>query len=292
MSGFNNLAEFVDAYESGQRRFFDFRKVPSSTQASVAGWWFDLSTIGGYPPPQYYAGAPLEATPFEYQDTGNNRFYGIYHGDNVSPAKLFLRRLNLTSPTAGFVGQYKLMDYLLFYANIEGDELSEQLFDNTLTLPRFTDGKGVMAMAVCQNPTTGGGSFTFNYVNQDGQSRTSPIQYCGTTGATSPLIVTSQPATQAGQGPFLQLAQGDTGIRQIDSLTMLVANGGLMAVVLVEPLADFCIDEINTPREKEFVVHGMNPVEVHDDAYLGLICNTAATVASGTLRGYGEFVWN
>lgn len=292
MPGFANMAEYAESYERGQRRFFDFRKAPSATQASVAGWWYDLSMIGGYPPPQYYAGAPLEATVLEYQDTGNNRYYGIFHGDNISPAKLFLRRMLLTTPTAGFVGAYKLLDYLLFYANVEGDELAEQVFDNTATLPRFADGAGVMAMAVCQAPTTGSGSFTFNYINQDGVAKTSPTQFCGTTGATTPLLVTSQPATAAGRGPFLQLAGGDTGIRSITGLTMLVANGGLMSIVLVKPLAEFCIDEINTPREREFAVHGMQPVEVHDDAYLGLICNTAATVASGLLRGYGEFVWN
>lgn len=291
-SGFAYQAEYAEAYEIGQRRFFAFRKAPTSTQASVAGWWYDLSTIPGYPTAQYYAGAPLAATALEYQDSGNNRYYGICHGDAVSPAKLFLRRLLLTTPTAGFVGAYKLLDYLMYYANVDGDELSAQIMDNTVTLPRFVDGEGVMAMAVCQDPTTGGGSFTFDYINQDGELKTSPTQYCTTTGATKPLIVTSQPATVAGRGPFLSLAGGDTGIRSIESVTMLVANGGLMAIALVKPLAEYVIDGVNTPREREFIVHGMNPVEVHDDAYLGFIVNTAATVASGFLVGYGEFVWN
>lgn len=293
MPGFRNVAEYATAYEAGQRRFFDFRKSPQATQVSNAGWWFDLSMIGGYPPPQYYAGAPLEATLLEYKDTGNNKLYGIFHGAAVSPAKLYLRRLNMVSPTAGFVGAYKLMDYVLFYANIEGDELAEQFMDNTITLPRYATGDGVMAMAICQSPTVGGGSFTFKYINQAGAAKTSPVHTCGTTGATAAMVVTSQPAVAgAGQGPFLMLDGGDTGIRRITSLTMLGANGGLMAIALVKPLAEFTILEVNTPIEKEFQVHGVQPVEVNDDAFLGMIVNTAATVASGTLRGYGEFVWN
>jgi len=283
VTGFRNVRDLADAAAAGQASSCSLRKVPS--QASVAGWWADLSMAAGNPVPNYYASSPLVAATLD-------GFKGVFHGDNKTPAGKFLTEIMLVTPTAAMVGQYKLMDYLLYYPFVGLDDADPQVFDNTVTLPRYADGAGVMAMLVAAAPTIGGGQFTFDYINQDGVAKTSPIQFCGTTGASIASLITSQPATVAGLGPFLKLAGGDTGIRQVTGFTNLVLNGGLGTLVLVKPLAEHVIYEINTPSEKAFVSHFAGCPRIEDGAYLNFICSPAGSIAAGLLAGRLNFCWN
>jgi len=279
-----SIRELVDAIESGKSGFCSFRKVPS--QASVAGWWVDLSMAAGTPVPNYYASNPLQAAAL-------NPLKGIFHGVNQSPATKVLTHLGLMTPTAALVGQYKLLDYLLYYPFVDLDDLTEQNMDNTeVALTRYASGDGVLPMLVQVAPTVGGGSFTFNYLDQDGNPQTSPVNYYSATAGAIASLATSEPATVAGLGPFLSLASGSRGVRSITSWTNLVANGGLGAIVLVKPLLDMAIREVNTMVELSLVdQHNLPPV-IEDGAYLNLILNCAGTVAAGILVGYGKFAWN
>lgn len=283
-TGFDHVGEWATSPEEGRYAFATLRKIPS--QATVARWWVDLSMAAGIPRPNYYAAEPLVAAELDGMD-------GIYHGTDQSPYQKHLATLLLTTPTAGLVGQYMLMDYLLFYPFVDGDAAGEtQTMDNTVTLSRYTDGEGVMAMAVAVSPMLGGGSFTFDYVNQDGDPKTSPTATVATTAAGISSIITSQPAVAGQTGPFLRLASGDTGIRSISAVNVIGALGGLFALVLVRPLANHAIREINTPSEMEYVSGNPAPPKIHDGAYLNMIVNCAATVAAGTLSGFAETYWS
>lgn len=283
MPGFRNLREYALSFDEGRQHVAHFRKVPS--QASTAGQWVDLSMAAGNPLPQYYAAEPLVA------DTLDG-MRGIFCGADRAPSSVHLAEMSLTTPTAGLVGQYMLLDYLAYYPFIDGDSLEPQPLDSTVTLPRYADGDGVMAMLVAQAPTAGGGVFTFNYVDADGVARTSPPQFCGTVSTPIASIVTSQPGTVAGQGPFLVLNGEARGIRRPTSVTFSVANGGLAALVLVKPILDMAVREINTTAERQLVRERAGAPRVFDGAYLGLVMQCAATVAAGTLTGHAKFYWN
>jgi len=282
MPGFANVRAYNDALINGRTVFASFRKVPS--QASSAGQWVDLSMAAGSPVPNYFASAPLVAATLD-------PYRGMFHGADQSPRGKFLAELSVITPTASLVGRFKLLDYLLYYPFVDLDDLDAQIFDNTVALPRFADGDGVMAMAVAVAPTIGGGFFTFEYVNQKGETRTSPTQICGTSVANIASLVTPLPATVSGVGPFLTLSQGDTGIRRINSVQMLAQNGGLMAIVLVRPIVDIAIREINTQAEISAVhlLPGAPPIE---HGYLNMICNPAGSVAAGVLTGHMRVAWN
>lgn len=280
MPGFSNVGEFADCYAEGRSQFCSFRKVPS--QASTARWWVDLSMAAGNPPPNFYAAEPAVAAVLDPKK-------GIFHGDDVSPAKKYLASWGLCTPSAALLGQFMMLDYALYYPFIDLDSTDEQPMDNTLALSRHTT-SGCQVMMVTSAPTIGGGSFTFNYVNQDGVPKTSPTQFCGT--AVSNISnLNDQPATVGGLGPFLRLADGDTGVTSITSVTLLVPNGGLAAFVLVKPLAYIQLTEINSTVEKQYIKEGPNTPLIHDDAYLGIIHNCAASVAAAQLMGYATFVW-
>lgn len=283
MAGFTRIKTFGDAFESGKTLTSTFRKAPA--QANNAGW-YDLSMTAGNPPPNYYAATPLEATTLEY-------FKGILHGDNKSPEKKFLTNIELTGTIAGMVGEYRLLDYLLFYPFVDGDELSAQAMVNTTPLPRYTTGTGVQAMLVGVTPSLGGGTFTFDYTNQDGAAKTSPVINCSSAAQLIGTIATG-PAAVAGSsfGPFLPLAAGDSGIRSVESVTFTVAAGALYSLVLVKPLLTHAIREINIPNENNLVRQTPFLPEVTDGAYLNLIVNAASTLSGGFLIGNTTYAWS
>jgi hypothetical protein len=281
--GFSSVNALVRASLEGRSRKANFRKVPGF--ASTANWWVDLSMAAGTPAANFYASSPLEAAAL-------NEWKSIYHGDALTDKEMYLTRLSLMSSGSGMVGQFKLLDYLLYYPFVDGDSTDPQPMDNTLTLDRCADGAGVMAMAVSQAPTGGSGIFTFEYVNQNGATKTSPAQYCGTTSAPLGSLITSQPATVAGFGPFLNLAGNDTGIRQINSITFSTSNGGLCAIVLVKPLIDVWIREISTEHEFELLTMRCALPRIYDTSFLGFIAQTGASVASAPLVGRFDYAWD
>lgn len=277
-----NRREYVEAFSKG--RFFTshFRKVPGL--ASVAYWWSDLSMAAGNPLANYYASAPLIASVM-------NGWEGIFHGDNKSPEEMYLSSLMVCANSANCIGLYTLLDYLLYYPFIDGDSTDLQEMNNNVTLPRYTDGNGVMAMYVAQAPTVGGGRFTFDYYNQNGVLKTSPINYLAGA-ANMGSLMTTQPANTGGMGRFLRLASGDTGIRSIVSVTNLVVNGGLGVIVLVKPIADITVSEANVPTEMTYMNYKQMLPKIMDGAYLNFICNTAGSIATTVITGKTDFIWN
>lgn len=281
MPGFRNVADFAAASAAGRTHFCSIRKVPS--QASIAGHWVDLSMSAGNPKPQYYAAAPLIAEVFDGME-------GIFHGTDKLPASKHLTDLGLMTQSASMVGQYTLLDYLLFYPFVDGDELSPQALTNVKTLPRYTDGEGVMVMAVLSAPSAGGGSFTFGYIDSNGVAQTSQTINCNAAVTNIASLITSEAGV--GGRVFLPLAAGSRGVRRITDVTMVTASGGLFALVLVRSLSSITIRETNTLAEINMVSVKSGLPTIVDGAYLGLIMNCAASVAGVAVTGYAKFAWS
>ena len=277
-----NIADVAAAVEDGRSVFGTVRKVPS--QAASAGWWVDLSMAAGQPLPNYYASSPLVAATLD-------PMRGIFHGVDQAPAKKHLLDFGLMSPTAALVGRYVLADYVLYYPFVDGDSADQQAMDNTVTLPRYASGDGLMAIAVAVAPTAGGGDFTFTYRNQAGVVRTSPAHAVNVTPTPIASIVTSEQAQVSGGMPWLRLASGDTGIRSIESVTFGAPAGGLFAVVIVHPLMDLAIREVGTMAEINCIRQRPGAPTVEDGASLNLLCNPSGSVAAGLLAGYARSVW-
>ena len=281
MAGYRNVAAYARADEAGRTHFCSLRKVPS--QASTAGHWVDLSMAAGNPKPQYYAAAPLASQVLD-------GFDGIFHGDAKAPATKHLTDIGLMTPSAGLVGRYSLLDYLLYYSFVDGDDLAPQVMTNAIPLPRDVTGEGVKVMAVVVAPAVGGGSFTFDYIDSDGIARTSPVVTCNATATGIASLLTSE--ASVGGVVFLPLAAGSRGVRRITGVTMLTVSGGLFALVLVKPLCALAIREVNTMAEANMITMFPALPPVPDGAYLGLIMNCASTVAGATLTGYAKFAWS
>ena len=286
MSGFANIRAIADATDAGQYLFASFRK--QATQATGAGVWFDMSMSPGNPAPNYYIGSPNVFIPMKQSTDG-----GLRHGGNVSPKKKFLRKLMaLTSVTTPV--SCKLLDYLGFYGFVDESVLDEQFMDNSQSLTRYSDGKGVQLMPVVVAGHTGGQSFTVKYTNQDGVSGRITQSVTMGTQITNGTILHSQGAGAAyvNNGPFIPLQRGDTGVRSVESVTIGgIGDVGLFALVLVKPLATFSLFGADSATEVDYLTDMAALPEIKDDAYLNIIALPNATLAGAPIIGIIETAW-
>lgn len=284
MAGFNSFGSLGQAARNGQIHTCHFRKVPSQA-TSATSMFFDMSMAPGDPQPNYYASSPLEAAKLQA-----NR--GLFHGADKAPASKFLLEAAILGNAGGCVGEYKLLDYLLYYPFVDLDSIDEQTLVNDLSIDRYTSGEGVRAMFVAASPTVGGGSFSYTYINQDGIQRTSPIISYSTGAVNIASMLTTQAGAASGGQLFLPLANGDTGIRSIVSLQNIAAHGGLGSLVLVKELAELSIFEASVPSEVNFLTEHPAPPRIYDGAYLGFVGLPTSTIAGALYTGRLTFVWS
>ena len=283
-SSFRNIKEVVDAELDGKTRRYVWRKAPAVTP--TANVWFDMSMSPGNPAAQYYIGGITTSTVLARSTDG-----GLQHGASVSPSKKYIRKINaFTQTQASLPMTLWLCDYLMFYPFIDMSVTDQQDMTNSVPIPRYTDGRGVQMMAILTNAGVGGQSFNVNYTNQDGvPGRTTPNIVMNSSTSSGTIITASVGTIFRSGNPFMNLQQGDTGVRSIESVTMAGADVGLFALCLVKPLCVSQMSVIRAPYEKDFLLAGEMP-QVKDDAYLNWLCTPAATM--GTITGDLQVVWN
>lgn len=292
------IKDVVDAELEGRVRTYRFRKTPSQT--TVAGVWFDLSMSPGMPTPKYwFDAAPLTARAITQSGDG-----GFYHGANVSPSAKYLRTITMQGISSNTTNVCPmpmiLLDYIMYYPSIDDGSTDEQVMDNTVTLPRYTDGDGVQMIAVTTGARTGGQTFSIKYTNQDGVTgRVTPTLTQNTSSALGSLVNTQTTATN-GAGPFIPLADGDTGVRAVESVTMNGVDVGLFSVILVKPLVFITMREIalstaatiGIPYEKDILVMDSNMPRIYDDAFLGMVAVPNGAISTTTITGDLKVIWD
>lgn len=296
---FKTVKAWAQSEDDGRSWLTFFRKVPAST-ATIAGQWFDYSTASGVPVPNYYASSPLVAATLDAEN-------GVYVPEQTT--KRYIKRSVLMSAAASVTGttnqnqSLMLLDYLLYYPFVDLDAAGEeQVFDNTVTLPRYEDGVGVQIMVVAQAPTVGSGTYTVKYIGNDDVEYTTAGVYCPAA-QPSGALVTSVSAV-AGISPFVPLNINVRGAKRLVSVTVGVANGGLAAFVLVKPFQMvYVMEESRRPTssptesfgnaaETEQIRMRAGTDEIKAGAFLGWIGKgVAGSLASAPLVGMLETFW-
>jgi hypothetical protein len=295
-----------EAYINGKNCYTTFRKV--SALVTVAGFWVDLSMTTGNPVPNYYVGAELTATiPTEWYKKG------IWHGGNVSPDVKFVHKIMISGHSAGASpAPYTLCDYLMYYPLIDMDNTDDQILINygatlsdttdptAATLPRYQDGKGVQAFLVATNPYVGGQYFYITYTNSDGVAgRKSKLTQTNTS-TNIGTIVNSNTAGVGRFGAFIELQQGDIGIRSVQNVTFLGSNGGLATLVLVKPIENLWTREFltypttstaGTYCEFDFIKDKSILPRVYDGAYLNFLVMPSGSLAAIPITGEFTTIW-
>lgn len=287
MAGFANVKEVVDAELSGASRFSTWRKSPS--QVTTARIWFDLSMSPGNPVPKYWFDAPPLIAKAVAQSTDG----GLFHGGSVSPLKKYLRETTQIAIVATALPMPMILcDYLIYYPSIDDSSLDPQVMDNTVTLPRYTDGEGVQMIALSVAGRTGGQTFSVNYTNSEGVAGRVTPNVQQNSAASIGSIITSDGAAVNTAGPFIPLQFGDTGVRSIESVTMNGADVGLFTIVLVKPIAQTQIRGIDAPVEKDYLLQAGTLPEIKDDAYLSWIVLPQGSLAATPIHGTIKVIWN
>lgn len=232
------------------------RKVLVTVNATYA--WYDDSMIGPQPAANLYADAPLSATALAASK-------GLRHWQaDPSHSEHLLEWM-----VSGFGGSdgpmtFMLNDHILYYPFVDCESGDQQDMDNTVPLPREATGAGVRAFIVCQQLGTVDGAYEVSYTNQAGVSGrvvTGTVR----AGAQASQLLTSALTSGAAHNPWIPLASGDNGIRQIDSITWTTPPGGLAAIVLAKPIAQIIHPETTTYTEKQFFPR---MPRIHNDACL------------------------
>lgn len=299
MAGFTGQDDLINQVSTNGKFYrSDWQKSTFATTAHTAGLWYSLFRGGGNPPADTILGTGTNLAFQQLTDATTNAT-GIPHGGNVGGGTGYKHLLNAAAQTAAATTApcvLMLVDLLGFYPITSVTTTTAQTLNNTVTLPRYTDGAGVQAFLT---PSTVMGaatpSLSIGYTNSVGTaSRATPATLpIGNTAAAVTSIVYS--GTGAGKfGPFMPLAAGDAGIRSVQTVTISTSYvSGVLNLVLCKPLLTLPITTLGVTAERDLVNQFASMPKVYDGACLAwLMLAGAATPVASPISGHLEFGWS
>lgn len=281
---FRVASDISDAYESGRHHATHFVKVWPST-FSIANAWWDATMAGNFPRASYYPGDDYKFTLYPSAE-----HLSFWHGGNVSPMQKILRNSFIHASGGNLApSRYILCDYLGFYTGISWETGEVQSFNNAITLPRYTDGKGVRAFIVQLFGNNASAQYTINYRNTADQDVNSRLQFGNALG-TGGL---QHGNTAAVYQPFVDLNHGDSGMKRINSLTVSSLGAGIAVIVLVKVIAEFTYRDATliAPAEVDYMIDKNEFPIIKDGACLNTIFTSVGNPTGLFLKGYLEFIW-
>lgn len=296
MAGFTGQDDLINQVSTNGKFYrSDWQKSSFATTAHTAGLWYSLFRGGGNPPADTILGTGTNLA-FQALTDATTNATGIPHGGNVGGYKHLLNAAAQTASATTAPCVLMLVDLLGFYPVTTVTTTGAQTLNNTVTLPRYTDGAGVQAFVT---PSTVMGAATPNisigYTNSASVAgkatpTTLPI---GNTAAAVTSIVHS--GTGAGKyGPFMPLAAGDAGIKSVQSINLSASYvSGVLNLVLCRPLLTLPITTLGVTAERDLVNQFASMPKVYDGACLAwLMLAGAATPVASPLSGHLEFGWS
>ena len=291
--GFSSLDDLTNEITTNGKFYrADWNKITGAS-AYTAGRWYDFSLLTGTPVANAWAGTALNWRTCD-ESTGNGtQIFGIPHGGNVSTdTKHIINAALLTAVATGVPGVLMMVDLQGYWPGISNNTISAQTLVGTPTL-RYANGAGcrlyqvqtAVAGATAQN-------IALSYTDQAGNTgNTLPVTVSMTASAIVGHISHSGTAAN-NYGPFLPLANGDTGVQNVATVTMSAANTGTFALCLARPLFQIPITTASVMAERDLVNQLPSMPRVYDGACLvPLFFAGAAVGASTNFYGAVEFGW-
>jgi hypothetical protein len=296
--GFSSLDNLVQSITTDGQTDFQITNKTTGV-AGVAGTWTDPTVFNGYPVADTYAGTSLTFVPTDENSTG-----AIPHGGNVSAAtKHFLNAGASIFAAAGAPWFLMCMDQV-GYVPITGADVTGTT-SRTVTMTaldgasRHANGAGLrMYFSTEVAPTAGGPNLTsLTYTNQ-----------AGTTGRAVPVTVGFAATPVAGMvphsgnaatryAPFLPMAAGDSGIRDIEAFTLsggtAYTGSGQLVLHLVKPLFMLPIVASGMYAERDFLNQLPSLPRIRDGAYLKyMYFQTGATTTTSPIVFNMQYGWD
>ena len=290
-------ADVLAAYDDG--RFHSQRFVKTGAGQANDTRWQDWAFQAGQPSYDARIGIASALNPITAVRNDAIYFPDIPAGMERKLHKLFItpRASGISQATIDFV----LYDLVAYYPLIDGDSTEVQEFDNTLTLPRYTDGEGLrMVMVNHVSPVVQGGTMTLEYTDSKDVDRTLNIGVpvaginCVTSGVVNSTATTSGPL-------MITPDAGVTGVKRVNRLTYTIPPGGLHCIYLVKPLAQFqhihdaLLNGVLFEKmalEVDFALKdGWRMPVIKDGAHLAFFYRNNGGGRSTTFFGAADFIW-
>jgi hypothetical protein len=300
MAGFTSLDDFINR-STVEGKFYraDWNKLTFGTTAQAAGTWYLLNQGGGNPAAGTILGTGTNLA-FQATNDSTATAAGIQHGGNVGDYKQIINASAFSAAATTMPAVLMLVDMLGFYP-LTGTAVTAatlQTLNNTVTLPRYTTGAGVQALLV---PSTAMGAgtptATINYTNSAGATGkvTPTVPALPLINATAPITQVMYSGTGAGKyGPFLPLANGDGGIRSVQSITFSATmTSGAANLVMCKPLLTLPLTTTGVAAERDLLNQVPSLPKVYDGANLQwMIYAGAATPVNSPFYGHLDFAWS
>ncbi len=301
MAGFSSMDDLISQITVNGKFFrSDWNKNFLPTTAATAGEWHCLARGAGNPGADalYNTGTNLA---FQAVTDTTTNSTGIRHGGDVGGGTGYKHIINASAASAAATTApciLMLVDLLGFYRVTSVTTTGNQATNNTVTIPRYTDGAGVQAFAWNTNATAMGAAtpnLQITYTNSAGTgSRTTPtvLPACKTAAANGLILYSG---TGAGKyGPFLPLQGGDAGIRKIDQINLSATYvSGEFSIGLCRPLFTLPITTVGIAAERDFLNQLPSLPKVYDGANLvWLLYSGAATPTNSGFYGHIDFGWS
>jgi hypothetical protein len=287
-----SIDNLVTAISAGQTSRFDFNKI-TGAGAYTAGRSYDMSLLAGSPVANAWAGTALAWRTCDEATGNGTQAFGIPHGGNVSTLIKHILNMGVLSTAATAIpGTLYLVDLQGYWPGISNNTTSAQTLTGTPTL-RYTNGDGLRLYQV-QTAAAGATAqnLALSYTDQAGNTgNTLPVTVAMTASAIVGHISHSGTAAN-NYGPFLPLASGDSGVRNVASVTMSAANTGTFALCLAKPLAQITLGVASLYHEKDLINQIPSLPVIKDGACIVPIFVAGAAVAAATtFVGHVETVW-
>mgnify|MGYP001212080508 CR=1 FL=1 len=296
MAGFTGQDDLINQVSTNGKFYrADWQKSTFATTAHTAGMWYSLFRGGGNPPADAILGTGTNLA-FQALTDATTNATGIQHGGDVGGFKVLLNAAAQTAAATTAPCVLMLVDLLGFYPVTSVTTTGAQTLNNTVTLPRYTDGAGVQAFIT---PSTVMGaatpSISIGYTNSASTvGRATPATLpIGNTAAAVTSVVYS--GTGAGKfGPFMPLQAGDAGIKSVQSINLSASYvSGVLNLVLCKPLLTLPITTLGVTAERDLVNQFASMPKVYDGACLAwLMLAGAATPVASPISGHLEFGWS
>ena len=298
MGGFTSLDDFINqATTNGKFWRTDWNKLTFGTTAHTAGMWYLLSQTGGNPAASSILGTGTNLA-FQALTDATATAAGIQHGGDVGGFKQIINASAFSASATTMPAIFMLVDLLGFYPITTVTTTGAQTLNNTVTLPRYTNGAGVQAIVV---PSTVMGAatptITLGYTNSVGTASratpSTPALPLGNTAAAVSSVVYS--GTGSGKyGPFMPLANGDAGIRSVQSINLSASYvSGVLNLLLVKPLLTLPMTTIGVAAERDLLNQVPSLPKVYDGACLAwMMYAGAATPTNSPFYGHLDFAWS
>ena len=298
MGGFTSLDDFINqATTNGKFWRTDWNKQTFGTTAHTAGMWYLLSQTGGNPAASSILGTGTNLA-FQALTDATATAAGIQHGGNVGGFKQIINASAFSASATTMPAIFMLVDLLGFYPITTVTTTGAQTLNNTVTLPRYTTGAGVQAIVV---PSTVMGAatptITLGYTNSAGTASratpSAPALPLGNTAAAVSSVIYS--GTGSGKyGPFMPQANGDAGIRSVQSISLSASYvSGVLNLLLVKPLLTLPMTTIGVAAERDLLNQVPSLPKVYDGACLAwMMYAGAATPTNSPFYGHLDFAWS